>query len=61
MLRLDHESSFKSEPFRKNSEEIGMRLQFYGVESHNSIGAGEKYHEQLGRIFKKIKGDIPRL
>lgn len=60
-LRLDHESCFDSELFRANSAEVGMKLQFSGVESHNFIGVGEKYHNPLRRVFMKSSEDFPRM
>ena len=54
-LRLDRDSSFDSKLFRDLASYQGIVLQFSGVEFHNSIGKGERYHDPLRRIFNKIK------
>lgn len=38
---------------------VGISLQLSGVESHNSLRSGERYHDPLRRIFRKIKFDAP--
>lgn len=38
-----------------------MKLQFSGIESHNSIGVREKYHDPLRRVYKKVKEDFLRM
>lgn len=39
----------------------GIKLQPSGVESHNSLGVGERYHFFLRRIFNKVKTDTPKM
>lgn len=36
-----------SPQFRKRAEEVGIHLQFSGINDHNSIGQGERYHNPL--------------
>lgn len=36
-MHLDHETSFNSEVFRNNSAEVGMSLQFSGIESSTTL------------------------
>lgn len=58
-LISDQESGLDSELFSDNSAEVVMKLQFSGVESHNSIGVGGKYHDPLRRVFKNFIDDVP--
>ena len=55
IIRLDRESSFTSDQFRKNAKTVGVDLQFSGIESHNAIGQGERYHRPLRRVFNILK------
>lgn len=40
---------------------VGNNLQLSGVESHNSIGSEERYHDPLRRVFNKITSESPKL
>lgn len=35
----------------------GIKCQPSGVESHNAIGSGERYHSYLRRVFDKFHAD----
>lgn len=59
-IRLDQEASFNSESFRKYCRESGIQLKFSGVESHNSISVGERYHA-LRHVFNEVLEEQPRL
>lgn len=59
IIRVDHETAFDSDEFRKTTAETGIVLQFSGIESHNSLGVGEKYHGPLRRVYSKIKEEHP--
>ena len=39
----------------------GKDLEISGIESHNSNGFMERYHEPLRRIFNCIRRDYPKL
>lgn len=39
----------------------GIELQLSGIENHNSIGIGERYHAPIRRIFRFIRAQNPRL
>lgn len=60
-MRLDQESSFHSVEFRKLSRDAGIELKFSGIESQNSIGVGEKYHDPLRRVYLKVNDEHPTL
>ena len=42
-------------------ESIGIELRISGVEAHNSLGIGERLHEPLRRIYRKIIFDFPQI
>jgi len=39
----------------------GIRLVLSGVESHNSLGEGERYHAYLRHIYHKVRADFPKI
>lgn len=41
------------------SGEQDIEWKFSGVKSHKSIGAGEIYYHQIGRIYLKLKTEHP--
>ena len=61
VIRLDQESSFMSKEFEQLAHKNGIHLQVSGVQSHNAIGPGERYHAPLRRIFNRIYEDIPQI
>lgn len=54
-IRLDRETSFVSKGFRENGKDVGIHLQFSGIESHNSTGKGERYHYPLRIVLDIVK------
>lgn len=58
-LSLTNEASFGSEVFRQDRADVGMKLQFSGIESHNSIGVGGNtttlYAESSRRLKKTTR------
>lgn len=58
-IHTDQGSAFTSVRFQRLFETVGTKLQLSGVESNNSIGSGERYHEPLRRVFNKILSESP--
>ena len=58
-LRVGHGSQFILQKFQETCEITGIRLIYSGVESHNSIGSGERYHDPLRRMYQKIRFSEP--
>lgn len=54
-MRIDQGSQFQSTRWEGRASESGIILKPSGVESHNSIGLGERYHAPLRRIYNKIR------
>jgi hypothetical protein len=53
-LRVDAGSIFSSNRWKQLSDMTSIRLRISGVEAHNSLGIGERLHEPLRRIYKKV-------
>lgn len=60
-LRTDAGSIFTSPRWEALAEDCGISMSRSGIESHNSIGLGEKMHDPLKRVYKKIKIQDPDL
>jgi hypothetical protein len=57
-LRTDAGSVFKSPRWRQYPGMAGIQVLVSGVESHNSLGLGEKIHVPLRRTFKNVNFDF---
>jgi hypothetical protein len=60
-VRTDAGSVFTSDKWLELHETNGIVLQTSGIESHNSIGLGERMHAPLRRVYNKILMDYPHL
>jgi hypothetical protein len=60
-IRTDQGTQYKSPRWKELTDALGLELILSGVESHNSIGPGERYHGRLRRIFRKVRYDYPNL
>lgn len=60
-IRVDQGSAFTSVRWTRRCDSVGTNLKYSGVESHNSLGAGEQYHAPLRRIYLKIRTDHPKI
>lgn len=61
IIRLDHEATFRSGFFRKETGTHGIELQFRGTKTQNSIGFGERRHIPLRRVFRITRELYPSL
>lgn len=61
VLRVDQEASFNSAKFMTLAEAHGITLQFSGVESHNALGKGERYHAPLRRVYQILAKNHPNM
>lgn len=39
----------------------GIVLTLPGVEIHNALGEGERYHAYLCQVYKKVRADFPNI
>lgn len=58
-LRTDQGSAFTSDRWRQLADTNGVKLRLSGIEAHSSLGIGERYHEPLRRIYRKIRYTHP--
>jgi hypothetical protein len=58
-LRIDSGSAFTSVKWKTLTESRGITLRTSGVEAHNSLGIGERYHGPLWRVYQKIEHEFP--
>ena len=60
-IRVDQEIAFTSREFNELARKNGIEIQLSGIQSHNAIGPGERYHQPLRRIFNCIVEDAPNI
>lgn len=60
-LKTDHGKIFTSKQWRSWTEMAGINMEISGIESHNSNGIVERYHDPLRKIFSIIRKEYPRL
>lgn len=58
-ILADQGSVFTSTLFEQLCAQAEIHLKHTGTESHNSLGAGEKYHGTLRTIYRKLSVDFP--
>lgn len=54
VLRVDREPLFMAAHFRDAAEACGVVVQASGIEVHNALGVGERYHAPLRCVFNAI-------
>ncbi|CDF36991.1 unnamed protein product [Chondrus crispus] len=60
-MGADQGSVFTSKLWEDVTLMHGIELQMSGVESHNSLGVGERYHGPIRRIFRVLRTQYPQL
>lgn len=60
-IAADQGPQFTSSEWKSLLQTAGIRDQPSGVESHNEIGVGERYHSYLRRIYNKVIADDPHI
>lgn len=58
-LHVDAGSQLRSVSFLALLSSSGVKMRPSGVESHNALGAGERYHVYLRQLFKRVRADHP--
>ncbi len=59
--RVDQGSAFSTVRWTGREDAVGSIVQNSGVESHNSIGFGMRYHAPLRRIFNRNKHENTKI
>ena len=57
----DQGPQFQSQKWRNLLQSAGIKQLYSGVESHNALGVGERYHSFLRHIFRKVRAQYPML
>ncbi len=60
-MRVDQGSAFTSVRWTIRAKAVGTDVQQSVLETHNSLGPGERYNTPLRRIFLKIRGKHPKM
>jgi hypothetical protein len=61
VIKADQGSVFTSNIWRDIVSISGVKLKLTPIESHNSLTVGERYHNLLHRIYRKVKHDHPAI
>lgn len=59
VLHVDQAPQFKSPAWRALNTSASTELVLSGVESHNALGVGERYHAFLRAIYRKVRAEHP--
>lgn len=60
-IAADQGTQFVSEEFVSLCQHSGIRLKPSGVESHNALGSGERYHSFLRQLYNRIHDSFPTM
>jgi len=58
-MHADQGPQFKSAAWKALTNSAGVDLQLSGVESHNALGTGERYHAFLRTIYRRVRMEHP--
>lgn len=61
IITTDRGTQFTSQEFSCNLSAHGVEQRFTGVESHHSLGANERAHQTVRRVFNKVRHDHPKI
>ena len=58
-MHVDQGPQFTSAAWKALATSAGVDLLWSGVESHNALGTGERYHAFLRRIYRRVRKEHP--
>jgi hypothetical protein len=61
IMRTDAGFIFVSQKWKRFTDLSKIKLEQTGVDAHNSLGIGERYHGPLRREYHKFKKDFPSM
>ena len=61
VMSADQGPQFRSIAWKNFFNMAGMKLELSGVESHNALGVGERYHSFLRQIYRKVRAQHPEI
>jgi len=56
-LHADQGTNLQSDEWKQMMRDVGIKPIDSGIESHNSLGAGERYHAMLRKIYRTVRMD----
>lgn len=59
--KTDQGSCFTSLRWTRRCNAVGTEMEINAVESHSSLGSGDRYHEPLRRVFHKTLDDHAKM
>lgn len=60
-IRVDQRSAFTYVRWTRLCDNMGIKVQESEFEHQNALGSGERYHDPLRRIYKKVKHEHPAM
>eukprot|EP00171_Calliarthron_tuberculosum_P018035 IDg18035t1 len=60
-IHTDQGPQFTSDKWKSLLLYAGIEQKLSGVESHSALGAGERYHEFLRQVYRKVKAEHSRI
>ena len=57
IIHADYGPQFRSDEWRIYRAECNIQIHTSGVQSHNSLGVGERYHEYLRQMYRKVEAE----
>eukprot|EP00171_Calliarthron_tuberculosum_P000524 IDg524t1 len=61
IVHTDQGTQFVSDTWKSLLHSAGIKHHVSGIQSHNALGVGERYHAYLRRIFEKVRSEHPRM
>jgi len=60
-MHVDQGSNLTSARWSALAEAAGIKMRASGIESHNSLGAGERYHAVLRDLYQRVRSFHPNI
>lgn len=60
-VSTDQGPQFRATEWKNLLQAAGIKENSSGVESHNALGVGERYHAYLRRVYNKVRAENPTL
>ena len=60
-IHVDQGPQFTSKKWNSSLAVAGIQMENSGVESHKTLGVGERYHSFLRKIYRKVRAQFPAI
>jgi len=61
VIHVDQGPQFTSAAWKALAASAGSEVVWSGIEAHNSLGVGERYHAFLRQIYRRVRMEHPRM